>query len=88
VLNPGRAPLTFRLRSLRAGEEFVPPDTRRVRIEPGKRVVLDLGRRQVPPDGLVVIDATGPVVVSRESSAVPGISVSSAIPDLDRSSSP
>ncbi len=76
--------MTFRLRSLRAGEEFVPADTRRVRVEPGKRVLLDLGRRQVPPDGLAIVDATRPVVVSRESSAIPGISVSSAIPDLER----
>ena len=88
VLNPGRTPATFRLRARSGGREFAPPDTQRIRLAPGKRVLLDLGRRQVPADGLVVVDATAPVVVSRESSAIPGISVSSAIPDLDRASSP
>ena len=67
---------------------FTPPDARRIRLAPGKRVLLDLGRLQVPAVGSVVVDATGPVVVSRESSAIPGISVSSAIPDLGRASSP
>lgn len=88
VVNPGRAPATFRLRARSGGREFTPPDTRRIRLAPGKRVLIDLGRRQVPANGLVVVDATGPVVISRESSAIPGISVSSAIPDLGRASSP
>ena len=51
-------------------------------------MLLDLGRRQVPPEGLVVIDSTRPVVVARESSAIPGITVSSAIPDLAAAPSP
>ncbi len=88
VLNNGRTPATFRLRVLRGGKESVPPDTRKVLVAPGKRVVLDLGRRQVPPDGVVVVDSTAPVIVERESSAIPGISVSSAIPDLAWPSSP
>lgn len=88
VLNPGQTPATFRLRARSGGRELAPPDTQRIRLAPGKRVLVDLGRRSIPADGFVVIDADAPVVVSRESSAIPGISVSSAIPDLDRASSP
>jgi hypothetical protein len=88
VLNPGRRALTFRLQARSGGAAITPADTRRVRLEPGARVLFDLGRRQVPPEGVVVIDSTKPVVVARESSAIPGISVSSAIPDLAAVSPP
>jgi hypothetical protein len=32
----------------------------------------------------VIVDASGPVVVDRESSGMPGITIATAIPDLER----
>ncbi len=83
VLNPGRASVTFRLSVVRAGRTTVPSTTARVTLAPGKRTVIDLGVLKVPTDAYVVVDASGPVVVERESAAMPGITVAAAVPDLD-----
>jgi len=84
VLNPGRTPVTFTLRVFRDGRVTVPPRTEDFRLAPGKRTVVDLGVLRVPIDAFVVIDANGPVVVDRESSAMPGVSAAATIPDFER----
>jgi hypothetical protein len=84
VLNPGSGTLTFRLSVTRAGKTSVPPTTERVTLAAGKRKVLDLGTLKVPADAFVTVDATGPVVVERESAAMPGITIAGAVPDLNR----
>jgi hypothetical protein len=84
VLNAGRSPVTFRVRVHSGGRVTTPESAARLRVAPGRRVLIDLGRIEVGADAVVEIDATGPVVVDRESSAIPGISVSAAVPDLDR----
>jgi hypothetical protein len=84
VLNAGRSPVTFRVRVHRGGRVSTPENAARLRVAPGRRVLIDLDRIQVAADAVVEIDATGPVVVDRESSAIPGVSVSAAVPDLDR----
>ncbi len=84
VLNPGRAAVTFRLRVIRAGEVLTPPKTARVRVAAGKRSVVDLATLRVPADAFIVIDASGPVVVDRESSAMPGVTAAATVPDLER----
>jgi hypothetical protein len=84
VLNPGAGSLTFKLSVIRAGRTSVPPSTERVTLAAGKRKVIDLGVLKVPTDAFVTVDATGPVVVERESAAMPGITNAGAVPDLDR----
>jgi hypothetical protein len=84
VLNPGSTPVTFRMSVLAGGRRSVPPTTARVQLAPGKRAVIDIARLGLTPDASVVIDATGPVVVERASSGMPGITVAEAVPDLDR----
>jgi hypothetical protein len=84
VLNPGPGSVTFRLSVIRAGRTSVPPTTDRVLLAPGKRKVIDLGVLKVPTDAFVIVDASGPVVVERESAAMPGITIAAAVPDLDR----
>jgi hypothetical protein len=69
---------------LAGGRRSVPPTTARVQLAPGKRAVIDIARLGLTPDASVVIDATGPVVVERASSGMPGITVAEAVPDLDR----
>jgi hypothetical protein len=84
ILNPGSAAVTFRLRVMRAGEVTTPPRATRVRVAAGKRAVVDLGVLRIPADAFVVIDASGPVVVDRESSAMPGVTAAATVPDLER----
>jgi hypothetical protein len=68
---------------VRNGTTTTPPKTERVRLGPGKREVIDLGSIKAPADGFVIVDATGPVVVDRESSGMPGITIAATIPDFD-----
>jgi hypothetical protein len=84
VLNPGRAAVTVRVQVMRGGEVTTPPRAARVRIAAGKRAVVDLGVLRVPADAFVVIDASGPVVVDRESSAMPGVTAAATVPDYDQ----
>jgi Family of unknown function (DUF5719) len=84
VLNPGRTALTFRLRVVRAGQVSTPSAFARVRLAGGKRTVIDLGVLKVPTDAFVIVDATGPVVVERESAGMPGITVAAVVPDFER----
>lgn len=84
VLNPGRRAVSFRLTVIRDGRSSTPPKTERVRLAAGKRSVVDLAGLDVATDAFVVVDATGPVVVERESSGMPGITIAATIPDLDR----
>ncbi len=82
VLNPGRTAVTFRLSVSRGARRSTPPTTRRVRLDPGKRAVVDLARLGLAPDAFAVVDATGPVVVERASSGMPGLTVADVVPDL------
>jgi hypothetical protein len=82
VLNPSGQALTFRMRVLTDGKTAVPPPAERVRLEPGKRAVLDLVKLGASPSATVVVEATAPVVVERASGAMPGITMAGAIPDL------
>ncbi len=84
VLNPGRTAVTFRLRIVRNGTTVTPPKTERVRLGPGKRSVIDLGALKATADGFAIVDATAPVVVDRESSGMPGITIAATIPDYNR----
>ena len=84
VLNAGRSPATFRVRVVGGGRVSRPENAQRLRVAPGRRVLVDLSRVQATADSIVVIDATAPVLVERESSAIPGVSASAAVPDLDR----
>ena len=68
----------------RAGQLVIPSETRKLRLEPGKRAVINLTSLDVATDAYVVVTATGPVVVDREASAMPGVTVAAAIPDVDR----
>jgi hypothetical protein len=76
--------VTVRVQVMRGGEVTTPPRAARVRIAAGKRAVVDLGVLRVPADAFVVIDASGPVVVDRESSAMPGVTAAATVPDYDQ----
>ncbi len=82
VLNPSGQAVTFRVRVLADGKASVPRSAERVRLEPGKRAVLDLVKLGASPSATVVVEATAPVVVERASGAMPGITMAGAIPDL------
>lgn len=84
VLNPGRSVVTFSIRVMQAGRVLTPPSATRVRVAAGKRAVVDLGVLRVAADAFIVVDASGPVVVDRESSAMPGVTAAATVPDLDR----
>ncbi len=84
VLNPGVGSLSFRLSVTRAKKTTVPPSTARVTLAAGKRKVIDLGVLKVPSDAFVTVESSGPVVVERESAAMPGITIAGAVPDLAR----
>ncbi|MGZ6974835.1 MAG: DUF5719 family protein [Acidimicrobiia bacterium] len=84
VLNPGATTVTVRVTVMRAGRASTLSTAARVRIAAQKRAVVDLGTLKVPADAFVVVAATGPVVVERESTAMPGLTVAAAVPDLDR----
>jgi hypothetical protein len=83
VLNPGTRPVTFHLTEHHAGRVSTPPKMARVRLAPGKRAVVDLNALNVRPDAFVVVDATGPVVVDRESAGMPGVTAAAVIPDFN-----
>jgi hypothetical protein len=76
--------VTFRLHVAANGRTRTPPNTERIRLAPGKRAAIDLKAINAPADGFVVVNATGPVVVDRESTGMPGITVSATVPDFDR----
>lgn len=78
----GRRSVTVRLSVLERGRAEVPARTRRVMLRAGKRKVFDLAALRVPRDAIVVVDASGPVVVEREAQAVPGVTIAAAVPDL------
>lgn len=84
VLNPGADRVTARVTVMRAGRITVLSSAGHRQLAAGKRAVLDLGELGVPTDAFVIVEATGRVVVDRESAAIPGITVAAAIPDLDR----
>ena len=87
VLNPGRRAVDVPAPQSRArGRRTTPPDTRAgpARARASGRVI-DLGRAQCPPETRSSWSTpTGPVVVDRESSAMPGLTVAGADPRLDR----
>jgi hypothetical protein len=84
VLNPGLSPVTFHLTERHGGRISTPLRMARVRVAPGKRVVVDLNALNIRPDAFVVIDATGPIVVDRESAGMPGVTAAAVIPDFGR----
>ena len=85
MLNPGATPVTFRVTVMRAGRaSTLPTDTQRIAGPGQARGASIWARRQVPADAFVVVDATGPVVVERESTAMPGISCGGGSAILDR----
>jgi hypothetical protein len=83
VLNLGHARASFRLRVLVAGQLTTPPGGTGT-IAAGKRAVVNLGALDVKGGGVLVVDASAPVLVAREAAGMPGITISPAVPDLDR----
>jgi hypothetical protein len=80
ALNPGRRPVTVRFRVLGDGEAA--GDTTR-RVPAGRRVLVNLADLGVPDATVLVVDASGPVVVERDASGMPGLTVSHAVPDFE-----
>lgn len=81
VLNLAARRVTVRFRVTGATGATV--DERR-EIEPGRRVLVNLADLGVPENAVLLVDATGPVVVERDASGLPGLTVAHAVPDLDR----
>jgi hypothetical protein len=84
VVNPGRRAVSVTVAVLADGQRRVVADLEGTRIEGGRRAVLDLGAHGVPVGATLVVQADGPVVVDREASSVPGLTLAAAIPDRDR----
>lgn len=82
VLNAGRRPASFSVQLLAGGRVTTLPGAGR--IEPGRRAVVNLRALDVSGAGVLVVRASRPVIASRESAGMPGLTVSPAVPDLER----
>jgi hypothetical protein len=83
ALNPGSRPVTVRFRVLAdTGGTDAGGATRRVPA--GRRVLVNLAELGVPDAAVLVVDASGPVMVERDASGMPGLTVSHAVPDFER----
>jgi len=82
VVNPGRRPVSVDAEILDAGQARPVPSFTGAEVAPGARVLLDLRALGVPPSAAVVVRASHPVVVGRESSSVPGFTMAAAVPEL------
>jgi hypothetical protein len=84
ALNPGSAPVTVRFRVRGAADGALDPGAATRQVPAGRRVLVNLAELGVPDGAVLVVDATGPVVVERDASGMPGLTVSHAVPDFDR----
>jgi hypothetical protein len=82
VLNPGTRPVSVHTAVLEGGTRRVLGRLGRATIAPGKRAVLDLRALEVPALAVLEVVGDGPVVVEREASGVPGLTLAAAVPDL------
>jgi hypothetical protein len=82
VVNVGRRPVSFSATVVADGRRTELSALTGTRIAPGKRAVLDLGALDVPAGAILLVRGDGPLVVDREASAVPGLTLAPAVPDL------
>jgi hypothetical protein len=82
VVNPGRRAASLTASTVGEGSRRALDDL--PEVPAGARVVLDLGRLGVPVGTALVLRADRPVVVDREASAVPGLTLAAAVPDVRR----
>lgn len=81
VVNPGRHPVSLTAEILVGGQARPIASLTGTEVAPGSRVLLDLRALEVPPAAAVIVRASRPVVVGRESSSVPGFTLSAAVPE-------
>jgi hypothetical protein len=87
ALNPTSRPVTVRFRVRGVPDPGLDEEAATRRVPAGRRVLVNLGELGVPEGGLVLVDATGPVVVERDAAGNPGFTgftMAHAVPDLDR----
>jgi hypothetical protein len=84
VVNAGPRTVAFTVTVLSDGDRRVLDDLPADRVGVGQRAVLDLRALGVPANAVLVVRGDGPLVVDREASAVPGLTLAGAIPDLHR----
>ena len=78
VANRGRRPARVTLRVIGGGSSDTPQPV--VRVAPGRRFAFDLGALGVADDAGILVDATHPLAVVRQSVGSTGITVSPGIP--------
>ena len=82
VLNPGPGSARVSIRSFSNGQADELRDGATKTVKAGERGLFDIGRLRVPRDAVAVVSATAPVLVEREGSSGPGLTLAGAIPDL------